>query len=804
VIAGLRWLKDYVEFDLPARDVARLLTEHLTETVVVVSPSADVRGIVSAKVVTVEPHPDAETLSVCVVDWGGGSSTVVCGAPNVRPGATAAYAPDGSMIAGGRRIGEQTIRGRRSQGMLVSAAELGLEESSDGIIELPDTLLPGEDLRDTLGLGDEAVELDVQANRPDCLGMIGVARELASIVGSALSMPRYELKESAAAAGERVSVTVEDTDACPGYIARLVEGVSIGPSPAWLQTRLRSAGQRSISNIVDATNFVMLEYGHPVHGFDLDRLRERHIIVRRARRGESLRTLDGEDRSLLPSHLLICDGEVPIALAGIMGGGETEVGPTTTSVLLECAWFDPKVVRKGALELKLSTEASHRFERGIDPSLMGEVAERACAMMADVAGGEVAAGAVESRTGKPVERTIELKISKVESMLGPGDAQGRGGARDEIAAQLGSLGFRTSAIEIDGDPGLAVAVPTHRPDVEVPADLLEEIARIRGYDTVVPELPFHDSIAAMPRERARRSAVRDAMLGLGFTEVVTTAFMREDSLGKFGGGPATRPIGLSNPVNKEFPLMRTTIIAPLLEVVLRNMNVGESDLRLFEIGKVYERTDSGAVERWVLAGALAGSAVRASWAETARATDLYDVKGVLWALAEALDIDSPEASCYDGPMLDESASAGLLLGGGRIGQFGLLSKRTLKAWELPAPVWIFEVDLEEITARCEPVRVFEPLPRYPGSQRDIALVLDDGVGAGVVTAEIRGLEEPLLEALEVFDVYRGEQLPVGKKSLGLSLTYLSRERTLTDREVDEAHARVVEHLMQRFGASLRN
>jgi len=803
VIAGLRWLKDYVDFDLPAREVARLLTEHLTETVVVPSPSADVRGIVAAKVVTAEPHPDAETLSVCVVDWGAGSSTVVCGAPNVRAGATSAFAPVGSVIAGGRSIGEQTIRGRRSQGMLVSAAELGLEESSEGIIELGDGVAPGEDLMDILGLGDEAVELDVQPNRPDCLGMIGVARELASIVGAELARPRYELRESSVAASDRARVTVEDVSACPGYIARVVEGVTVGPSPAWLQTRLRGARQRSISNIVDATNFVMLEYGHPVHGFDLDALREAHIVVRRARDGETLRTLDGEERKLDRSHLLICDGNEPIALAGIMGGAETEVGPATRNILLECAWFDPAVVRKGSKSLKLATEASHRFERGIDPSAMDEVAERVCAMMADAAGGEVAAGAAESRTGTTPRRTIDLGISKVESMLGLGEAADLASARDEVAAQLGSLGFDASAMEIDGAPGLTVTVPAHRGDVEVPADLLEEVARIRGYDAVAPVLPFHDAIAAMPRERARRSAVRDAMLGLGVTEVVTTAFMREDSLAKLGEEATARPVALSNPVNKEFPLMRATLLAPMLEVVRRNMNVGETDLRLFEIGKVYELTGSGPQERWRLAGAMAGSAARGSWGEAARPVDLYDVKGALWALAEALDIDSPGAACYDGPALDESASAELTLCGGGIGRFGLLSEETLKAWELAAPVWVFELDLEEVTSRCEPARVFESLPRYPGSQRDIALVLDDAVEAGDVAAEIRGLEEPLLETLEVFDVYRGDQLPAGKKSLGFSLTYLSRERTLKDREVDEAHARVVEHLVQRFDASLR-
>ncbi len=791
---SLRWLRDYVDFDLSAADLARRLTEQLTETEVVESAGSDITGVVAAKVITVDRHPDADRLSVCVVDWGAGSSTVVCGAPNVKPGMMSALAVPGAVIAGGRKVEEVTLRGRRSHGMLVSARELGLEEHSDGILEFEAAVEVGTDVRGILGLDDEVIDVDVQPNRPDCLGIIGIAREVAAAVGSKLRIPEVDLTEVDPGAPELAAVEIEDVQDCPRYIARVISDVEIGPSPAWLRTRLESVGLRSISNVVDVTNFVMLEFGHPIHAFDYDTVREHRIVVRRATAGERLTTLDGVERELSPKHLLICDGRGPVAAAGVMGGGGTEVGDSTKNVLLECAWFDPVVVRRGAQDLGIRTDASQRFERGVDPLAMELVAARACALMNELAQGKVARGIVDAGSWKAPATTIELHMEKLESMLAPGPP------KEKAAAELASLGFGVS----DGpDDSLRVEVPSFRHDVRLEADLIEEVARVDGYDKIRPEVPFHSIAVTTDPARAARDAVREAVVGLGFHEILTSSFMERDALEKLGESTGDEAIELANPMNKEMPLLRTSILPSLLDVVRRNANVGEGDIRIFEIGKVFRRAGEGADERWMLAGALAGAAEPPAWDRQARPVDFYDGKGVLWALGEALSVDSLGTACYDGSALDGTAAARLLAGGRDVGAFGMLSPKVIEARDLPPSVFVFDIELDPLVGLLAATGTFADLPRYPKARRDVALVVDERTSAGNILGEIDSSEEPLLTGVDVFDVYRGKQVPGGKKSIGFTLTYMSRERTLTDAEVDEAQARIVARLVEKFGASLR-
>jgi phenylalanyl-tRNA synthetase beta chain len=791
---SLKWLKDYVDFDLAAADLARRLTEQLTETEVLETASTEVRGVVAAKVVTVDPHPDADKLSVCVVDWGEGSSTVVCGAPNVRAGMVSALAVPGAVIAGGRKIEEVTLRGRRSHGMLVSAAELGLEENSEGILEFDPATEIGSDVAGILGLDDEVLDVDEQPNRPDCLGMIGIAREVAVAVGSELRLPEIDLNEVAPGASELCSVEIEDASDCPRYIARVISDVEIGPSPAWLASRLASVGLRSISNVVDVTNFVMLEYGHPIHAFDYDTLAGHRIAVRRARKGERLTTLDGVEHELSGMHLLICDGERAIAVAGVMGGGETEVSEATTNVLLECAWFDPVIVRRGAQSLGLRTDASQRFERGVDARAMETVAARACSLMSELAAGKVARGMVDAGDWEAPPVTLSLRMEKVRSMLAPGPP------KEKAAEELASLGF---GVKSAADGLLTVEVPSFRPDVRVEADLIEEVARIDGYDKIAHEVPFQSLAITTDPARVARDGVREAMVGLGFYEIMTPSFMERDAVERLGMKPAGEPIELDNPINKEMPLLRTTMLSSILDVVRRNANVGESDLRVFEIGKVFMGPPKAHSERWMLAGAVAGTAGRPGWDREARSVDFYDGKGVLWALAEALEVDSPRLSCYDCPVFERGHAAELLLGDRGVGSFGMLSREVAERWDLPQQVFVFELDLDALVELCVPTGTFDAPPKYPKSRRDLALVVDEGTAAGAIVEAIGELGERLLTDVQVFDMYRGDQLPAGKKSLGFSLTYMSRERTLTDTEVDEAQGRIVTHLVERFGASLR-
>lgn len=793
---SLSWLRDYVDLDLDGPELARRLSESLAESEFLGVAGEGVDGVVAAKVVTVEPHPDANSLSVCVVDWGGGSSSVVCGAPNVRAGMMAVLAPPGATIANHRTLKEQTIRGRRSHGMLVSAAELGLEEASEGIIELDGATEPGADVRDTLGLDDPIVDVDVQPNRPDCLGVLGIAREAAAIIGSEFREPDFSLNEAGAAVDDLASVELADPEGCPRYVARVITDLEIGRSPTWLETRLRSVGQRSISNVVDVTNFVMLEYGHPIHAFDYDRLAEKRIVVRRARPGEVFVTLDGEERKLDPEHLLICDGDTPIALAGIMGGAETEVSAATGNVLLECAWFDPVVVRRGSSRLGLRTEASMRFERGVDVAAMERVAARASSLMAMLAGGRVARGSVDAGSRSSGTRSVTLRPRKVREML-------TDDLSDELIVEsLERLGFGVN-VGRAGEAVFAVTAPSHRVDVEVEADLIEEVARVYGYDRIAPEVPYHTIEASADNELAARNAIREAMVGLGLVEVVTTAFVSPEALERIGPEAGAAAIELSNPVNKELPFLRTSMIPGILDVARRNVNLGERDLRIFEIGKVFAKRTGGFDERWTLAGALAGRAARPSWDGASRPVDFYDGKGVIWALAEAVKVDSPKATWYDGPLLDSRAGARFRVGDIDAGVIGLLSTDVLEAWDLAAAVFVFELDLDVLSSFCRTIGDYGQLPRFPRVRRDIALVVDERLPAGDVLAEIEGAAERLLSGVEVFDVYRGEQLGAGKKSIGFGLTYMSPERTLTDGEVDEVHGRITDRLLKTFEASLR-
>jgi phenylalanyl-tRNA synthetase beta chain len=796
--ASLKWLKDYVDFNMTGAELSGRLTETLTETVRMDGPGAGVSGVVVAKIVTVEPHPNADALSVCVVDWGRGSSSVVCGAPNARPGLVGVLALPGARLAGGRLLREQTIRGLLSRGMLVSEAELGMSEDAAGLIELGDDVVPGGDAVALLGLGDDVLELDVQPNRPDCLGMIGIAREVAALDGGALRLPRFELREAGTPAAELARVEIEDAAGCPRYIARVVRGVSVGPSPTWLATRLRNAGLRSINNVVDVTNFVMLEWGHPVHAFDWGRLREKRIVVRRARAGEVLTTLDGIERKLDLSHLLICDGPRPVALAGVMGGAATEVSAATTDILIECAWFDPVTIRKGARSLGLRTDATQRFERGIDPEAMDRVVDRAACLMAELAGGTVAPGRVDAGERPPNARSVVLRTDRLRRMIAPELSA------EKAAACLARLGF-VATVAGGACDALEVRVPSHRRDIEIEADLIEEVARIYGYDKVATFVPFHSVTASAERGIAAEAAVRDAMAGLGFLEILTTSFASPRALESMGElGRPDEAVVLTNPVNREMPLLRTTLLPAVLSVVARNTNVGERSLRLFEIGRVFSKRGGELVECVRLAGAMCGDAVRATWDGKPRPVDVFDVKGALSALWEALEVDSPSASCYDGRALDRGAAMTLSVDGRDVGVLGALSRDVVERWDFADPVFVFELEIEWVASRLAAAGVFKGLPRYPKVRRDAAFVVREEVPAGDLVREVAELREPLLLDVRVFDLFRGKQLAPGKKSLGLSFTYQSSERTLTDREVDEAHGRVVRRLLGRFEAKLRD
>jgi len=803
---SLTWLRDYVDFELDAGAMARKLTETLTETELVESPAADVTDVVAARVVTVDGHPNADRLSVCVVDWGGGSSTVVCGAPNVRAGMVSALALPGAVIAGGRMVGAATIRGVASSGMLASLEELGLEEHSDGIIELDENVALGTDIREVLGVREAVLEVDVQPNRPDCMGVLGIAREVAAALATELRTPAFELTESGQGVDVDATVTVEDGEGCPRYVGRVIRDVTIGPSPRWLVERLQSVGVRSINNVVDITNFVMLEYGHPIHAFDLDRLESRAIVVRRARAGEVLTTLDGELRKLDADHLLICDADKPVALAGIMGGENSEVVEDTRNIMLECAWFDPAVVRRGARRLGMRTEASQRFERGIDPAAMDDVTDRACALLAELAGGSVAPGRAEDGPGRYEPRTITVPVDRVRAML-----SSTGGEPlvtvETVVGALRRLGYGVVGTPTEREA--EIVIPSFRRDVSEVADLIEDVARMLGYGLIVAEVPYHSLTPSPDLGAAARNAACEAMVGLGMTEIVTTSFVgvQAESHTRGAGAGSTgadiAPVVLTNPVNKEMPLMRTSLMPAILDVVRHNVNVGEKAIRVFELGKIFWSENGECRERWSLGAALWGLGEPPAWGRALREADFYDLAGIIEGLGEALKVDSLKPDCYDVKMMDESASARVLRAGEPVGVAGKLSSETAGAWQLPEGVYALELDADALMTGARLTGKYAELPRFPASRRDIALILDEAVPAGDVIGQIEAQGEELLHGADVFDVYSGGQLAPGTRSLGIALTYRSRERTLTDTEVDAAHANIVSHLLKRFSAGLR-
>lgn len=796
MIINLSWLGDYVQSGMDAAQLAKRLTEMLAETVVVQSDTAAVRGVVSARVVSLEPHPEADRLKICGVDWGMGSATVVCGAENVRTDLVSALALPGATIAGGVVVSEEDVRGVKSCGMLVSGAEIGLNDSSMGILEFADETDLGRDVKELVGLDDELIDLDVFPNRPDCMGLIGVAREVAAISGAELIFPDSSVLEGEQNTGDLVRVRIDDPAACPRYVARVVRGTVVRESPPWLKARLLAAGVRSVNNVVDVTNYVMFEYGQPIHAFDYDKLTAREIVVRRARRGEAIVTLDGESRILEGGQLLILDGDVPVALAGVMGGLETEVSEATRNVLIECACFDPVVVRRGAKRLGLRTEASQRFERGVDPEILDRVAARACRLISELGGGEVGRGSVDAFPGKTADRTVDVRLSRARSLLGSDlDA-------NAASSLLTDRGFAVRAKAADDT--LSVTVPSFRRDIELEADVIEELARAYGYGRIEPVLPYHQLTVAGDRERVGRSEIREAMVALGFVEVMTSSFAGPAVVARSAAEQAAlTAVELANPINKKAPFLRTSVLASLMDAVRRNLSVGEKDLRLFEVGKIYYREGTGPSEQWVLSGVMSGAADRPAWDRSPRIVDFFDGKGMIWSLAEALNIDNPQTSCYHGELLDRGASARLSVGGVDIGSFGMMSAEALSAWDVSGPVFGFELDVAGLLAGRRPAGLFEELPRYPSVGRDVALVVDAETAGGRVLGEISRLDEALVERVEIFDVYQGKQLADGKKSLGFSLTYRSRERTLTDEEVDEVHGRIVDHLLKVFGATLR-
>ncbi|HEX8909543.1 MAG TPA: phenylalanine--tRNA ligase subunit beta [Anaeromyxobacteraceae bacterium] len=785
-----QWLSEYVD-DLPApEELARRLTAVGLEVEAVERRGAGLEGVVAARVVASEKHPNAEKLSVTQVDAGAGAPLqIVCGARNYQVGDVVPLATVGTKLPGGLEIGKARLRGIESSGMLCSAKELGLDADASGLLILPRDVAPGTPIARALGLDDVLLEVNVTPNRPDALSHVGIAREVAAFLGREVKLPPSRVEEGGGPASDAVRVRIEAPEKCHRYAARVVEGVKIGPSPAWLARRLEAAGVRSISNVVDVTNFVLLELGHPLHAFDLDRVAGAEIVVRTARPGEKITTLDGKERALVPDDLLIADRDRGSALAGVMGGGDSEIGPGTTRVLVESAWFHPGGVRRTSRRHGLKTEASYRFERGADPGMVIPALDRCAALIAELSGGKVRSGIVDAHPRPHRQVEVPLRWARVGAVLGMAVPA------DEARRILAGLGF--SALRQDGE-GASFAVPSWRQDVALEEDLIEEIVRSRGYDAIPETLPrLALDTPALPPEAQATRRVREALEAAGFSEAVTFSFVAPADLAAYD--PGARPVALENPISAELSMMRTGLLPSLLRAAERNLRQRVEDVRLFEVARAYGRgpgQDDEPADEWTeVAGVLIGRRSPVGWAAPADRIDLYDAKAAVEAVLGALGIEARRWAARPEPWSHPRASAALL--GERevvMGTAGEVHPRVAEAFGLPRGAFAFRLDLAALLAHAELVPRHRGVPRYPAVLRDLAVVVADGVQASAVVAAVE--EEPLVEEATLFDVYTGAPLPAGKKNLALALRYRVPDRTLTDAEVDAAHGRIVTRLRQ--------
>lgn len=790
----VNWLKSFVDVnDLPEELVAKLTMLGL-EVDALEKQNWDFDGIIIGEVTQKEGLRDADHLWVCQVDVGKERLPIVCGAPNVEVGQKVPVALAGTTLPGGQKIEKTRIRGADSYGMICSEAELGISSRGDGIMILNSDARVGSRLAEVLGRGEIVIDIDVTPNRPDCLGVIGVAREIAAVSRTQLRKPEVSVPEEGPAISELISIEVLDPDRCPRYMARFIGHVSIGPSPSWLAMRLEAVGIRSINNVVDVTNFVMMETGQPLHAFDYDLLSGQKIVVKTASEGERFTTLDEKTHTLSRENLMICDGQKPVAVGGVMGGVNSEVSEKTQNVLLECAYFDPLSIRRTAKQLGISSESSRRFERGTDPNGLPYALDRATQLIAETAGGQVARGAVDVYPKRIHPVTIHLRPQRLRDILG-----------NDISAEdmtdiLARLEFRVAK---NGD--LQVEVPTFRPDITREADLIEEVARVHGYENIPA-----DTRASIEQLRTETSnewisrRFRDTLLGLGFSEVVTYAMTRRRYAELFLSENGL--VELTNPLSEDFTTLRTSLLPGLLNAIAWNINRKNTDVRIFELGRTFRSANgpnASVIEKAKLGGAVTGRVHETSWAVKPQVLNLYHLKGSLEVFLTRNHIRDWRFGPVEINFLTREALA-VYLGEECIGYLGRLSRTVTEVFGVEQPVYGFELDFEALLRAAEGERLYQPVPRFPPVLRDLAVIVDSTLDVEKVRAEIEAAGREHLRDVKLFDVYTGEQVASGRKSLAFSLTFYSFERTLTEDEVDAEIENILERLRKAFGAKLRS
>jgi phenylalanyl-tRNA synthetase beta chain len=808
----INWLKEYVDTgDLSPEALAEHLTMLGLEVDSVTPLLPELAKLQTAKVLSVEAHPNADSLHLCEVVVGEETLSIVCGAPNVRKDLVTAIALVGTVMPDGTKIKASKVRGVKSFGMLCSERELGLSDSHTGIMELAADTEHGLPLLEALGLDDLLVEVDLTPNRPDCASVIGIAREVSGVTRNPLTLPvkSATLKHSSL----DFSVDIEDSEVCPRYAARLIKNIKIEQSPWWIRKKLLSVGMRPINNVVDITNLVMMEYGQPLHAFDYDTIAGKQIIVRHPKNNEkTFTTLDDQERTLEPDMLMICDAEKPIAVAGVMGGLNSEVSDTTTNILLESACFGAISIRRTARRLKLPSEASYRFERGVDPGGCVAAMERAVLLLCEVAGGEAMEGGIDSYIGVRPLNSQKLRISRTSSLLGIKLDY------DKIADLLQSIGIRCKPKD---DDTLWVNPPTFRIDIEREADLVEEVARLIGYDNIPTSLPNVSlSYPEQDPVRTLRKETANLLVDTGFSEAINYSFVTEKHQAMMSlseNDNRRNQVELLNPLSEEQSVMRTMLLPGLLENLKRNINFQKNAVKLFEIGKVF--TPQGQNEQpiekerltCVLSGKRSGEA--SLLYNNDDTVDIFDAKGISELLFEtlrlyglgvndAINFRTPEENeqenfCDPSQCLIVDSDKGVL------GQVSRLTSEVAKQFGIKQDVFFIDLDFELISSLQAAAKNFTQLPVFPSVKRDIALLVPSSVKAGDMLDTIRTSKEKFIEHYEVFDVYQGKPLDDGMKSVAVSVTYRSPTKTLTEKNVNKSHTKIINTLTSKFNGSLR-
>ena len=796
------WLKEFVDFEASPEELADLLTMLGLEVESMEKLGAGLDDVVVALVEEKRQHPNADKLSLCRVNNGIELLDVVCGAQNFVQGDTVVLAQIGALLPGDFKIKRSKIRGEESCGMLCSEKELGLAEESAGIIVLPSGIAPlGTPIFTALGLKDTLLEIGLTPNRSDCLSVIGIARDIAAKLGLKLNRHSTAVVEGPESVDSFIGVTVHSPEICPRYAARYISGCTIAPSPEWLVKRLNAIGIRSINNVVDVTNLIMMEYGQPLHAFDCDRLAGRQIVVRTAHDGEQFTTLDNQQRVLTSSDLVICDAERPVALAGVMGGLNSEIENTTTSILLESAFFKPAAVRKTAKRLGLHTESSHRFERGTDIDGVLRALDRAASLIVELVGGVMARGAVDVYPGKSDRSAIPFRPEKANELIGINLEH------DVILDILTRLECKVSTA---ADGTVSVIPPHYRIDIEREIDLIEEVARLNGYDKIPATMPVSRVVSDLPtRHQEIEKQVRNLLVNNGMTEVINFSFTAPDAAGKLllaADDPRHCAIKLANPLVDEQSVMRTTLLPGLLETVAKNMNFRSLDLKLFEMRRVYlpGAGEDMPHEPLCIVGAITGSRDGDGWSRPNEPVDFFDAKGIIESVLELLDIgwiswstEIPESYFHPGK------SCRVLAGREQIGSVGELHPSVQKNFAIEKPVYCFELDFEKLVKLSKTKKTITAPSRFPDSTRDIAMLLPEELPAARVVECIKSEKSKEIENVQIFDVYRGKGVADGFKSIAVRIRYRSFERTLTEEEISVLHQRIISSLVNKLQVTLR-